>query len=146
MKVAVQSIAFLLLFSGTVCAQDNPYMPGGNNPFAPPATDPFTSNSQRQEFIQQMLLMQSEDGNNAEQKPSAQMQAQESSPPVFNEQFQELRSQQADDIDAITRERADREREIEALKEAFDTQIRDLQRKVDQQQDEINDLRYKNHN
>jgi hypothetical protein len=134
MRIAVRFAVSLFLFSGAAYAQDNPYVPSGGGYVAP---DPFVTSAQRQQFIQNMLL-QGDSGDNGE----AAQPPQESPIPKFNEEFQELRSQQADDADAVTRERVDREQEIQELKDAFAARIDQLQKKIDEQQTKIDNLRY----
>ena len=135
MKTLVRLAAFLLLLSGAaVWAQsNNPYMPAGHNAGSGTggvAVPEGMTPDQRDQLMEALMAG----------APPGDASGSSFAP---NNAFQELRSQQADDVDAIAREKADRENEIKALKEAFDNQIHDLQRKIDQQQVEIDDLRYR---
>lgn len=129
----------LFVLAGSVFAQgntptSNPYMPA----------DPMYK---QQQMIQNVISAFEGNGNtgyiDTQGQPQGQMQKQEEASPFSPDPaLARIQAQQEQEINDIARERADREFEIKALKNVLEGEIHDLQRKIDEQQREIDSLKH----
>ena len=155
MKTAVSltlTLALALSFlGGSVFAQnysDNPYMP--SNPYAAPSNPFMPSGSmgddQRQQIIQNAInaLNGASGYGDMQEQPQEQEQQQqmEPAPVAVNPLLERLQVEQAQEIKDIASERADREFQVRALQNVLEVEIHELQKKVEEQQREIDSLQH----
>jgi hypothetical protein len=128
MKAALTLAVVLSLFSGIACAQTNSIL--DNLP-----------DDTRQNILKNLSQGLSEDGT----QPAPQQFPNGSAPLTDSAGDSGWQDDSTAATKAVAQEQIDREKEIQALKAKLETEILELQKKVDAQQMEINELRYKTH-